>query len=189
MHCYISLCLIEHCWWDGAVAHWFYFSVWNGGEEYTVHQGACKQEQARLTATAYSCLPEQIYRLLAQCKDYQRELCGPALALSRFIDLLLFQIQNVHSSHKQDILGLWVPSIERWQSVLSITWADNGKESDSGAGEFLAVTRREETWSTWCGIAVTCIHLACWSVIVTMSPAITITLNAIQQWEAVEPGG
>lgn len=94
-----------------------------------MHQGACEQEQARLTATAYSCLPEQIYRLLAQCKDYQRELCGPALALSRFIDLLLFQIQNVHSSSKQDILGLWVPSIERWRSVLSITWADNWRES------------------------------------------------------------
>lgn len=99
-----------------------------------MHQGACEQEQARLTATAYSCLPEQIYRLLAQCKDYQRELCGPALALSRFIDLLLFQIQNVHSSSKQDILGLWVPSIERWRSVLSITWADNWRESGPGAG-------------------------------------------------------
>lgn len=90
-----------------------------------MHYGACKQEQAKLTATAYSCLTEQIYRLLAQCKDYQRELCGPALALSRFIDLLLFQIQNVHSSSKQDILGLWVPSIERWRSVLSITSADS----------------------------------------------------------------
>lgn len=101
-----------------------------------MHQGACKQEQARLTATAYSCLPEQIYRLLAQCKDYQRELCGPALALSRFIDLLLFQIQNVHSSSKQDTLGLWVPSIERWRSVLSITWVDNWSESGPGAGGF-----------------------------------------------------
>lgn len=90
-----------------------------------MHYEACKQEQAKLTATAYSCLTEQIYRLLAQCKDYQRELCGPALTLSRFIDLLLFQIQNVHSSSKQDILGLWVPSIERWRSVLSITSADS----------------------------------------------------------------
>lgn len=86
-----------------------------------MHQGACKQEQARLTATAYSCLPAQIYCFLAQCKYYQCELCGLALALSRFIDLLLFQIQNVHSSSKQDILSLWVPSIERWGSVLSIT--------------------------------------------------------------------
>lgn len=52
-------------------------------------------------------------------KDYQRELCGLALALSRFIDLLLFQIENVHSSSKQGILSLWVPSMERWGSVLS----------------------------------------------------------------------
>lgn len=89
-----------------------------------MHQGACEQEQARPTATAYSCLPQQIYRLLAQCKDYQRELCGPALALSRFIDLLLFQIQNVHSSGKQDILGLWVPSMESRRCVLSVTRAD-----------------------------------------------------------------
>lgn len=69
-------------------------------------RGACKREQAPLTATAYSCLPEQIYHRLAQCKDYQCELCGPALALSRFIDLLFFQIQNVHSPSKQDILDL-----------------------------------------------------------------------------------
>lgn len=100
-----------------------------------MHQGARRQEQARLTATAYSCLPEQIYRHLAQCKDYQCELCGPALALSRFIDSLLFQIQNVHSSSKQDILGLWVPSIERLESVLSITWDDNRKMSGAGAQE------------------------------------------------------
>lgn len=80
--------------------------------------GACEQEWASLTAAAYSCLPAQIYCFLAQCKDYQRELCGPALALSRFIDLLLFQIQNVHSSSKQGILGLWVPSMERRGSVL-----------------------------------------------------------------------
>lgn len=99
-----------------------------------MHQGACRQEQAKLTATAYSCLPEQIYRLLAQCKDYQRELCGLALALSRFIDLLLFQIQNVHRSSKQDILGLWVPSIERWWSVLSITRGDHWRQLSPGPG-------------------------------------------------------
>lgn len=104
-----------------------------------MHYEACKQEQAKLTATAYSCLTEQIYRLLAQCKDYQRELCGPALALSRFIDLLLFQIQNVHSSSKQDILGLWVPSIERWRSVLSITSADSGPR----AGEIPILTNTQ----------------------------------------------
>lgn len=124
-----------------------------------MHQEACKQEQARLTATAYSCLPEQIYRLLAQCKDYQRELCCPALALSRFIDLLLFQIQNVHSYSKQDILGLWVPSIERWQSLLSITWADNWRESEPGAGEVPTVAQREETGSTRYSISVRVLHL------------------------------
>lgn len=118
--------------------------------------GACKQEQVRLTATAYSCLPEQIYCLLAQCKDYQRELCGPALALSRFIDLLLFQIQNVHSTSKQDILGLWVPSIERWRSVLSITWADNWWEPGPRAGELPTVTQREEMWR--CSTAVKILH-------------------------------
>lgn len=42
---------------------------------------ARKREQARPTAAAYSCLPAQIYRFLAQCKDYQRELYGRALAL------------------------------------------------------------------------------------------------------------
>ena len=119
-----------------------------------MHQGACKQEQARPTATAYSCLPQQIYRLLAQCKDYQRELCGPALALSRFIDLLLFQIQNVHSSGKQDILGLWVPSMERRRCVCSQSPSLiklEGVGGPLGAGEFPSrptVTQREETWST-----------------------------------------
>lgn len=38
---------------------------------------------------------------------------------------LLFQIQNVHSSGKQDIVGLRVPSVEERCSLLSITWADN----------------------------------------------------------------
>lgn len=93
--------------------------------------GACEQEQARLTATAYSCLPLQIYSLLAQCKDYQCELCGPAPALSRFTDWPLFQIQNVHISDKQGILGLWVPSMERRGSVLPITRAVYHKGGES----------------------------------------------------------
>lgn len=101
------------------------------GRRINCASGACEQEQARLTATAYSCLPLQIYCPLAQCKDYQCELCGPALALSRFIDLPLFQIQNVHSSDKQDILSLWVPSMERRGSVLPTTRAVYHKGGES----------------------------------------------------------
>lgn len=49
--------------------------------------GTQSKEQGRPTAAAYSCLLVQIYGSLAQCKDYQRELYGCALALRRFIDL------------------------------------------------------------------------------------------------------
>lgn len=112
----------------------FIFLLGTGRRNKLCIRGACKHEQARLTAAAYSCLPVQIYRFLAQCKDYQRELCGPARALSRFIDLLLFQTQNVHSSSKQGILSLWVPSMERRGSVLSQADCCGQSQAEAQAG-------------------------------------------------------
>lgn len=80
---------------------------------------------------------------------------APALALSRFIDLLLFQIQNVHSSGKQDIPGLRVPSVEGWRPVLSITWADNRRGRGPREQEASPTVRRgEEMRSTGCAAVI-----------------------------------
>lgn len=90
--------------------------------------GTQSEEQGRPTAAAYSCLPVQIYGFLAQCKDYQCELYGCALALRRFIDLQCSPRHRMSTAlGNKCILGLWVPSMERQESVLRASSAKKNK--------------------------------------------------------------
>lgn len=92
--------------------------------------GTQSKEQGRPTAAAYSCLPPQIYGFLAQCKDYQRELYGRALALRRFIDLQRSPRHRMCTAlANKCILGLRVPSMERQESVLRASWAQKWKRN------------------------------------------------------------
>lgn len=63
--------------------------------------------------------------------------------LSHYRDSLTccsFKYKNVHSASKQDILGLWVPSIERRWCVLSITCAEKQRLSAVAVGVYSPIT-------------------------------------------------
>lgn len=98
--------------------------------------GTQSEEPRQTTAAAYSCLPVQIYGFLAQCKDYQGELYGCALALRRFIDLQHSPRHRMSTAlGNKCILGLWVPSIERQESVLQACRAKQKEEACTTCGE------------------------------------------------------
>lgn len=89
--------------WLGPLVLYSYFE-W-GENKLIVSEGMRAKITITDSATAYSCLGEQIYGPLAQYKDYQCELCGPALTLSRLIDCCSFKYKMYTASANKTFWG------------------------------------------------------------------------------------